>query len=693
MFCTKCGAKLPEGSKFCMECGAKLEVPAPAVEEAPSANNWNEPIESIEEETVESVRPSVSFDWSTVKEESHKKEVPEVHSPWGTTGLNEKELFAEISTPSEDHSRTMSFIDILKKERDAKAQAAEEEARPVTEREEPEEDFSAFQEAPSFYVPPMYDDLEGTTVTPFDNLEPEMDDAEEIEEVEEVEIPFATSEAEEEELAITFDEPESPVVAEGEKYHTSSFDSPDLSATEDYSDLESSLAAILEAGAGKTVAEEEQVDLFGDVKESEGDEAVENFYLDDVEEDEPAFSIPSIEEPAVDIQIGEPMDIEESPAFEEPIVDFEEGYVSNFNEPIEIESEDDLDEEALEELEKLYISEDDFEEPEAELKELEIAEPEEEPETEVENVESEIEALKRRLAELMGEPEEPEEIAKEEASVEDIIEEKYYEEPFTDEYLTGDDEFEVELSDEEPEEVEEENITIEEAVDADEEFDDEDHEEAKADEAETDAVSLEELEKDLFGDAEIPEEPEATKKIDKFYTLYKKNEEFQKLLDEEYNKLQGEDKVPHVDDFVPVEVIKDEPVSEDFEEPELKRVEEALEETVEPAPVAEPAPSKEDAKAAKKAEKEAAKAAKAAAKAAKKAEKSEVSGDDEEEAGGGALTVIAVIIAALLVILLAVILVLNFAPDSGIAMKIDSVIETITSYFSATDAFNGRFLL
>jgi hypothetical protein len=54
----------------------------------------------------------------------------------------------------------------------------------------------------------------------------------------------------------------------------------------------------------------------------------------------------------------------------------------------------------------------------------------------------------------------------------------------------------------------------------------------------TDALSLEELERDLFGDNLTEEvEAEETKKIDKFYTLYRKNEEFQRLLDEEYEKL------------------------------------------------------------------------------------------------------------------------------------------------------------
>ena len=66
--------------------------------------------------------------------------------------------------------------------------------------------------------------------------------------------------------------------------------------------------------------------------------------------------------------------------------------------------------------------------------------------------------------------------------------------------------------------------------------------------------------------------------------------------------------------------------------------------------------------------------------------------EEKGSKGGTALTVLAVVVAILLVVLLAVILVLNFAPDSAIALKVDSIIETITSYFSAVDV-TGTFLL
>ena len=54
---------------------------------------------------------------------------------------------------------------------------------------------------------------------------------------------------------------------------------------------------------------------------------------------------------------------------------------------------------------------------------------------------------------------------------------------------------------------------------------------------------------------------------------------------------------------------------------------------------------------------------------------------------------LAVIIAILLIVLLGIILVLNFMPDSALAFKIDSVIENITSHFTAVDVMGKQLLL
>ena len=55
---------------------------------------------------------------------------------------------------------------------------------------------------------------------------------------------------------------------------------------------------------------------------------------------------------------------------------------------------------------------------------------------------------------------------------------------------------------------------------------------------EAEALSPEDLASELFSSTP-QEEAKATKRIDKFYTLYRKNEEFQKILDREYEKFKA----------------------------------------------------------------------------------------------------------------------------------------------------------
>ena len=229
---------------------------------------------------------------------------------------------------------------------------------------------------------------------------------------------------------------------------------------------------------------------------------------------------------------------------------------------------------------------------------------------------------------------------------------------------------------------------------------------------ETDAMSLEELESSIFGeDGEENGEAEATRKIDKFYTLYKKNEEFQKLLDEEYSKLQGVNTSEDIDAFFGVdgegEAEEEKPnLIEEFtaqQQPiaqmstpvsvqsnfiEKDDVEEVLEE-VDPAVAAATAVGLDEAEKVAKASKSK-KDKKAEKKAAKKKAKDD--DDDDDEGGSGCLTAIAVVIAVILVIVLAAILIINFVPDSGIGIKLTSFIENITSYFSLGD-INDGFLL
>ncbi len=233
----------------------------------------------------------------------------------------------------------------------------------------------------------------------------------------------------------------------------------------------------------------------------------------------------------------------------------------------------------------------------------------------------------------------------------------------------------------------------------------------------TDAMSLEDLESDLFGETpSAAAEAEMTKKIDKFYTLYRKNEEFQKLLDEEYNKLKTDTEPSPVQKEIaaamgtagtrPEKMAEDRTIYQGLEE--LKGLEPANAAQPEPAtpkPAEVKAPPVEivddglpvdklSKKERKKAEKEQRRREKEREKEMKLRAAAAAEDDYEEvEQGSTFLTIIAVIIAILLVFLLAVILVLNFAPDSGIALQIDSVIENITSHFGAVDAGSGEYLL
>ena len=232
----------------------------------------------------------------------------------------------------------------------------------------------------------------------------------------------------------------------------------------------------------------------------------------------------------------------------------------------------------------------------------------------------------------------------------------------------------------------------------------------------TDALSLEELERDLFGDTLAEEaEAEETKKIDKFYTLYRKNEEFQRLLDEEYEKLKhggglteeekaAVDAVPKMADVeaakaaaaaAPVAAAAGAVAAEAIPVENKKAYRQVEDETI--------YMSKEELDAKLKAEAAAIAAAKtpeelpadkASKKKEKKAKKTDVEVEYEDvESGSKFLTVLAVIIALILIILLAVILVLQIAPDSGIASWIDSLIESLTSGSALTEPFMGQFLL
>ena len=641
MFCNNCGSKLPTGAKFCNACGTKVE--AEAEKKTSYVDNMSFSREAAPRRTPKPTS-NVSFDWSGVVDESHKREIPRVKSPWGNTGLDEEEsartervvssrpstrytdddLFEDISQPSKDPGRTMSFIDVLKAEREEKMQAASRAAEPVTQRRRTADDYSAFDHADGFafeneILPKR--DREMTQGYTDMNLDIVKDiDREPVARPKR----YATPIDEQDDIASSYLD-EAP-----------SFDKAFINDDED--DFDEPVPARRGRAYATPIDEVEEVrkaPAAGTVAEPKKEAKVEDLYAD-----EP--STQDLDAELAAILGGTTVAAAASAPVEAPVA--------------------------------------------------------EEPAVEPKNDETEVEALKRRLAELMGETnEEPTPVAAHETP---SVEELFADEP-------------AEVADfEKPGFVPPETAPVSEApsdgADVFAMFDDD----SAAGSKETDAMSIDDLEKDLFGN-ELGEdaEAEATKKIDKFYTLYKKNEEFQKLLDEEYNKLQSEEGEGQANDLEALmaqqlaaqqmqqqqqmqeqqmqqqQMIQQQMQQQQMQQQQMQQqqMQQFAPQPVQQQPVQQfVAPVEEERPLSKKELKAQKKAAKKAAKPVR---------DDDEESGGNALTIIAVVIAVLLVILLAVILILNFAPDSGLGLKLDSMIQNITSHFSALEGIKDEFLL
>ena len=212
-------------------------------------------------------------------------------------------------------------------------------------------------------------------------------------------------------------------------------------------------------------------------------------------------------------------------------------------------------------------------------------------------------------------------------------------------------------------------------------------------------MTIDDLQKDLFGTDVEDAGMEATRKIDKFYTLYRKNEEFQQLLDEEYKKLQDGSA-----DYTLMEDVLAEYQDEEEDETPVEAHHETVEAVVKAESAKLEAAKKEAGSelsnsanvtepitAATTLVSSPAQAAINTASNAGAIAPSVIDDDDEESRKGGVLTVIAVIVAILLVMLLVVILILNFAPDSSIAQRISVIIGKFTNFASLSD--NSELLL
>lgn len=199
------------------------------------------------------------------------------------------------------------------------------------------------------------------------------------------------------------------------------------------------------------------------------------------------------------------------------------------------------------------------------------------------------------------------------------------------------------------------------------------------------SMSLEDLENDIFGGAPDADDLEATRKIDKFYTLYRKNEEFQKLLDAEYSKLQGEDIDDDVTDAMN-SILGTQPEAPVQEAPQAPQMQSQMQEA---APQENPSSMSLSAAVNAAAPSAPAEAVQETGKKAKKKAKKVKEEADYDEKGGSVLTVIAIVVAVLLVVLLGIILILNFAPESGIAQTLNEVIGNYTNFFADGGGFDG----
>ena len=659
MFCSNCGSKLLEGAKFCSVCGTKVVSAEPDEQEAkPVADKELTDIQKIAADEKPISKPKknkISFDWSNVIDEPIKKEIPDVKSPWSETGsIDEKELYSEM-TPYTDRSRTMSFIDMLKQEKETReglSESLEETSEPTEAVElkgkddrQPQKDNSKY----SFYVPELYDETESVE-TPFDNIP--------------VDKPVYES----------VDEPV--------------YESVDEPVYEDY-EIEDSKTEVVDTTQPAEAPDEFDFSILDDYQ-TESEEIIAPKPPEKARPQEQAIS-----------------DLEEQLA---SILANGKGLVGKETERKEqkkvLDQEESIDENEL-------------------FREIEIEAPKKTGMTIAApaDKESEIEALKRRLAELMDTSEEPEEIEKKDTlDVEDL---------FSDESIESITPVEKTAISDKAEDMTapKEDVRLEEyllqTVDYDKEpvlaaADTKDSHAEAEEEPESDALSIEELEKDIFGEESATEiESEATKKIDKFYTLYRKNEEFQKLLDEEYNKLNADDELVvseevkstvNQDDISSVEKTVNQDDMSSVEKPvaaafgvEPQTIPEEVKVGVPFAKVPEEVSAQptvstaidsgmsfvSDVPVATSAD---ANVAAAVLPGTVKIAEEAVQ-DEEDEEGGGALTIIAVILAAILIILLAVLLVLQLAPDSAAALKIDSIIENITSQFSAVDVIKNEFLL
>ena len=808
MFCSNCGNEVAEGAKFCSVCGARLSLDAePSVHEhtAFSSSNregnmmdkresstkfdFNFGSEDIEIKEPKKKTSSVSFDWSSVIEESHKKPTKKIRSPWETTGIDDEEAEAvtqsfssvnndwdrhktaepahkaeepdsleeilkrdSVAVPASGHGRTMNFIEVMKQEKEEREKAAKEaEEASVSADSDFSESILPNEEREHTQG---YTELKDDIVAELEKQASEMDEKEVSHRLDAASADFdeylsARRKSHEEVF-----QAEPPHNFVDDMVHVSAADTRDeFKLPED--EFETELSAFIgnheDADKEDAHADKSDDDLFNfdvDIEDTDEDEETVSQYLDYVkpsrvsraqeraeaeefdfddedDDNEPeTFSYDELtednKEPETDYDLepeAESTEEADDFAFGDDDIDVPYEEPVNYSELYMDEetgkAEKPVASDTAEGVDSYKTSEEPVAEATTEASETPAEKAEDAELAAAKAIENEIANLQKRLAELLGKDtsDTVQLPARDVVSAEELVQEPVQEKAEAETEATATEtgarsdltNLEAELAalgfdtiDDEPDEDADMLFSAEDVADANTSAVEESNEDLNQEEV----MSIDDLQKDLFGTDVDDAGMEATRKIDKFYTLYRKNEEFQQLLDEEYKKLQeGSADYTLMDD-----VLADYQDEEEAEETPV----EAHHETVEAAVKAESAKleaAKKDAgselsnsanvtepiTAATTLVSSPAQAAVNTASKASSVAPSVVDDDDEESRKGGVLTVIAVIVAILLVLLLVVILILNFAPDSSVAQRISEVIGKFTNFASLGD--NSELLL
>lgn len=694
MFCSNCGKKLSEGDKFCAECGTPVNASNIQTEtevaqklntgDIASDNKANEiqsdkhvKMEDIpnvwaEEDSVrqeEKTKP-LSLDWSSVIDEPRKKKAPVVGSPWGEDVEDEyvapespemPELDIDFGDASKDQSRTLTFIDILKQEKEERRR--NESSKGFSDLIAEEQQAEEVLPSGELEKTQGYTDLKQDIIAELSREESEEKEAPDFES----QFDYIKMESEESEDVDLFNDVNLDKVSdngeaelEPEETYSEYEDAYDYSRrsrfvkSQDYDEAEE-----LEESALTDAADDEDViESSSDISVDEKEEGSEDSYDDASIDDE----IKELERQLKELMSKRD---EKKEAAIEPL-DSESPLA---NENFDIESLEDLS--SFEDLEQDDYDIDevikelgDFEEDAPETYGEASFGPSDKPEEEmIEEGEEKVEEFdemlqenpKADISQLVDKEKEVQPETYEQTPIDDA---KGEEESPEDLIASIDQELRELGLDDEAEEKPEEHKVNDEVVETEED----DFSEENYDVIEDDFLSSE-----LFDE----DEAEATKKIEKFYTLYRKNEEFQKLLDEEYKKLQGGSYPDSIDELASTDERFD-VYADTSSVAGLK-----------PNEISEEAPKEKLVETEVEPEKEASKKEPLTELKEKKTK------DEEEEHESTALTVIAIVIAVLLVVLLVMILIINFAPNSGIGRGLGNVLGNFTSLFSDAEDTTG----